>query len=123
MTHERLYVASKVKHAAMWRDLRKHGALIISSWIDEAGEGETADYGELAQRCLEEIRLKTDRLILFCEPGDLLKGALIEVGAALACGVPVACVGTNESLSRVFRAHPLWREYRTVEEALCGGDE
>jgi nucleoside 2-deoxyribosyltransferase len=83
----RVYVASKVKHAEMWRLLRVRMG-IVSTWIDEAGEGQTENYTELAQRCLREVQ-DSDAVVLFCEPREVLKGALLEVGAALAYGIPV----------------------------------
>lgn len=45
-----VYFASKVKHAHRWLALRAAGVKTASSWIDEAGEGETADYAELSER-------------------------------------------------------------------------
>ena len=111
----RVYVASKVMRAPMWRLLRRH-MNIVSSWIDEAGEGQTADYSELAARCLSEIK-SAAAFVLYCEPPDLLKGALLEAGAALAFGVPVYCVGDCPSISRVFRRHPLWTTCLCLHEA------
>jgi hypothetical protein len=110
-----IYVASKTKHAEMWRLLRTN-MHIESTWIDEAGEGETDDYSELAARCLREVQ-SSSALVLYCQPGDVLKGALIEVGAALAFGIPVYCVGTCESLSRVFSRHPLWHKSGSLHDA------
>lgn len=115
--HERVYVASKTTHAHKWRALRNAGHPISSSWIDEAGEGESGDYAELSERCLQEVR-EASILVLYCEQGEVLKGAIIEAGAALMAGIPVRQVGNCASLSRVFCKHPLWREYRSVEEAL-----
>lgn len=116
-----IYVASKVKHAAMWKAVRQYllpkNHAITSTWIDEAGEGETASYTELATRCISEIAA-SDVLILYCEPGELLKGALIEVGAALALGKKVAVVGDCESLSRVFKSHGLWSEHESILDIL-----
>lgn len=112
-----IYFASKVKHADRWRALRAAGVCASSSWIDEAGEGETADYAELSERCLREIGLSV-AMVLYCEPGEILKGALLEAGAALMAGTPVYLVGECESLSRVFRKHPLWRECASVELAI-----
>lgn len=114
---EKIYVASKVKHALFWRTLRSAGFPIISTWIDEAGEGESADYGELAARCIDEV-LSSTRVVLYCEDGDILKGALIEVGAALAAGKPVYCVGHCDSVSRVFREHPRWTNVKSVHDAF-----
>lgn len=122
-----IYVASKTRHAEMWRLLRLH-MKINSTWIDEAGVGQTASYSELSERCLWEIR-NSSALVLYCEPGEILKGAIIEAGAALALGIPVYCVGECVSLSRVFRAHPLWTDSENLNAAceaikkLIGGGE
>lgn len=113
----KLYIASKTKHAAKWRKLRGKGHNIISTWIDEAGPGESKDLRDLAQRCVDEAK-SADRLILFGKPEDILKGALIEVGAALAFGVPVFAVGYSPSFESALRNHPLWKECLSVEEAL-----
>ena len=112
-----VYFASKVKHAHRWLALRAAGVKTASSWIDEAGEGETADYAELSKRCLEEIA-GAGRLVLYCEPDEILKGAILEAGAALMAGVPVFAVGECASLSRVFRQHRLWHECPSVEDAI-----
>lgn len=84
-----IYVASRVKHADLWRDWRAKGAPILSTWIDEAGEGETADMGELWHRILLEV-MECTSLVFYAEPDDFPhKGALVEVGMALALGKPV----------------------------------
>lgn len=94
---EGIYVASRAsvpERAAMWRDLRdNHGWNITASWIDEAGEGETADFTELWTRIHAEIT-RSDKLVLYARTEDFpLKGALIEVGIALGVGLPiVACL-------------------------------
>lgn len=84
-----VYGASRVKHAHMWKTLRHNGHAINSSWIDEAGEGETGDFSELWERIRSEIA-HSALLVLYVEPDDFpLKGALIECGMAMALGVPV----------------------------------
>jgi hypothetical protein len=112
-----IYVASKTKHAAIWRDLRSKGVPINSTWIDEAGQGESEDLSDLAARCVSEASM-AGALVLYSESDDVLKGALIEVGAALASGVPVFSVGNSVSLSTVLRCHPLWQECRSLEDAM-----
>lgn len=114
----RIYTASKVKHAAVWRKLRDGGVPINSTWIDEAGEGDSSDLVDLASRCINEAR-SASAIVLYCEPGELLKGALFEAGAALAAGVPVFCVGTCDSLSKTFNRHPLWHTAESVEVAIA----
>lgn len=114
----RLYTASKTTHAHLWQALRSSGVPITATWIDEAGEGQTASYAELADRCIREVA-QADAVLLYCAPGEILKGALIEVGAALALGKPVLCVGDCPSLSRVFKAHPLWSSHPSIKSALA----
>lgn len=50
------------------------------------------DFGDLWARVLKEIA-GADALVSYVEPGETLKGSLVEVGAALAIGVPVFWVG------------------------------
>ena len=113
----KIYIASKTKHAAKWRNLRSQGFNIISTWIDEAGAGESKDLSDLAIRCVNEAKT-ADRLILYCEDSDILKGALIEVGAALAAGVRCFVVGYSPSLETALNRHPLWIWTATLKDAL-----
>lgn len=124
------YVASRAsipERSAMWRALRAQGANIVSTWIDEAGAGESAYPTELWTRIEREIKA-ADRLILFVAPEDFpLKGALIEVGMALSLGKPVIVVAPDVQLEpRSMRplgswaAHPLVSFKLSVEAALLG---
>ena len=95
-TPDGIYVASRASipaRAAMWREFRKEGVRINSTWIDEDGPGETDDFSQLWARIVQEIAASR-ALVLYAEPGDFpLKGALVEVGMALALGKPViACL-------------------------------
>lgn len=123
-----IYIASRAslpERAAKWRALRAAGVPIISSWIDEDGEGATGDFCELWARIGREVTCAS-ALILYAEPDDFpLKGALIEVGMALASGVPVIAVLPGVELEpRSMRpvgswlAHPLVSRASTVEEAI-----
>lgn len=113
-----IYTASRTVHAPRWLALRDRGVRINATWIDEAGEGQSVDFSALAVRSLSEAS-SADILLLYCEGGERLKGALVEVGAALAAGKEVRCVGDCPSISRVFRAHPRWRDFPSVEAALA----
>jgi hypothetical protein len=90
-----IYVASRAsvpRRAAMWRALRSEGWPIISSWIDEAGPGQTADQGEQWARITAEVTGAAG-LVLYAEPEDFpLKGAFVEVGMALGVGLSVVVV-------------------------------
>ena len=119
--NERIYISSKMYWAPEWRELRHAGWPIISTWIDEAGVGETASFSDLWNRCINEASSATG-LILVGMQGDTLKGALIEVGAALAANIPVAMVmiGGAEPPWGMYtaKAHPLViGQYSNVYEA------
>lgn len=117
------YIASKTKHAARWRALRDvghgmpfpYGVPIVSTWIDEAGEGESTDLSDLWKRCIAEAS-SAAACVVYVEPGETLKGALVEVGAALASGREVRWVGTP--VSQTLMSHPMVKRFETVEEAL-----
>jgi hypothetical protein len=124
----KFYVASHAslpERPAMWRDLRDRGVKITSSWIDEAGEGETVCMTDLWQRIIYEVG-ESDALILYVEAGDFpLKGALIEVGAALGMGKRVMVVAPGVALERPsmrplgsWAAHGLVTLHPSIRHAL-----
>jgi hypothetical protein len=86
------YVASRAsipERGQMWRRFRSQGMRISATWIDEDGRGGTADFAELWQRLEKEIKSST-ALLFYVESDDFpLKGALVEVGMAIAMGKPV----------------------------------
>lgn len=99
-----IYTASKTVHAPLWKQWRREGLPVISTWIDEAGVGETADFADLWTRCISETA-KAEILVCYREEGEVLKGAFIEIGAALQSGTRVICVGDFSGMS--FLHHPL----------------
>jgi hypothetical protein len=125
-----IYVASRTRYADLWKTLRLAGAPIISSWIDasvrsliDAEEEQhpgnvlsAEEYKLLWEWCIKEVKC-ADVLILFYHPSDqYVKGALVEVGAALACDIPVLYVGPFNHFS--FTHHPLVHYFQTLEEAM-----
>lgn len=106
------YVASRAsipERPAMWKRWREQGLLITSTWIDEAGEGETGDFCELWLRIAREITI-SEGLILYVKKEDFpLKGALVECGIALGMGKPVAIILDGVSLEgRTMRPLGSW---------------
>ena len=87
-----IYMASKAVHGPRWRKLRDAGWPIISTWIDEAEPGRTTDWAGLWDRCASEPA-RAAVTVLYAEEGEMLKGALAEVGAALSHGRRVIVVG------------------------------
>lgn len=116
---DNIYIASRAslpERSAMWRAFRNNeGVNLTSSWIDEAGEGQTASFAELWDRILLEIA-GSDRLVLYAEPADFpLKGALIEVGIALGLRKPVTvCLPGVKLDGRTHRPIGSWIECRSV---------
>jgi hypothetical protein len=120
MKHGGFYVASRASVPArvdMWHGYRAGGVPIISSWIDEAGEGETGDFSELWERIASEIAASSG-LVLYAEREDFpLKGALVEVGIALALRKPVAVVLNFEPDGRTMKPIGSWIAHKQVIRA------
>ena len=116
MERRGIYIASKTKHADRWRFMRdKVGEPIISTWIDEAGEGESADLHDLWDRCITEAS-NCALLIVYREKDDVLKGAWVELGCALTNNVPVFAVGLEEYTIAKYRGI---RHFQTMKEAMA----
>lgn len=89
----KIYIASKTKHAPKWQILRDAGVNIISTWIDESEVGQSPNLADLCSRCISES-ISCDAMIVYAEDGDYLKGAFIEMGAALSVpNKPIYLVG------------------------------
>lgn len=114
MAHAHIYVASKTVHAPMWRRLRARGAPVCSSWIDEALPGETIDWPLLWARCKSEIAM-CDGLVAYAEHGEILKGAFLEMGMALALNKPVVWVGPQDL--NLLKQDGIWFA-NSIEDAL-----
>jgi hypothetical protein len=56
-------------------------------------------------------------VLLYAEPGETMKGALVEVGAALSAGVPVVVVGDPPG---TWGYHPLIIRVGDLDKALIG---
>lgn len=110
-----LYCASKTKHAWRWRQLRSSGVQVISTWIDEAEAGQTSDFADLWIRCVKEAA-EADWLLVYREPEEILKGAFIEVGAALVARTAVIAVGCDEFS---WTKHPMVLIKPDLESALA----
>lgn len=93
----KIYIASKARHRPRWRDLRDNrGYDIISHWIDtpdEYSDDPTGlDYDKLWRTCIQDVK-DCDTLVLYVETDEHLKGALVELGIALALGKDIIVTG------------------------------
>lgn len=108
-TKHGVYFASKAQHGPRWQALRSGGLPVCSTWIDESGEGETSDWADLWLGNVTEAS-SARVIIAYNEPGERMKGALVEIGAALACETRVLWVGSTrdpESKDYTVISHPL----------------
>lgn len=128
-TGKGFYLASRAsipERSAQWRHLRdEKGWNIISTWIDEAGAGETACFGELWSRIKGEIS-GASCLLLYVEPDDFpLKGALVEVGLAMGEGIPIYVAAPGITLEGLtmrplgsWVIHPTVTVFQSLDDAL-----
>lgn len=105
----RIYTASKLQHAAFWRDMQKHWhwAFFHARWLrhNEIGTPDTPEHAvHFWQEDEEDVR-NADLVIVYAVPGDHLRGALVEAGIALANGVPVMVVGEHSDYG-TWQYHP-----------------
>lgn len=114
---QRIYTASKTKHAHLWTELRAQGYNVISTWIDEAGAGQTKDMSDLCRRCIEEC-MSCDAMLVYSEEGDYLKGAFIEMGVALAANKPIVLVGPVLPSGSAFTHASKIYKAETIQQAL-----
>jgi len=88
-----IYVASKAKHGQMWLDLKeKYQLPIKASWLNVYKEGMIEDYAAHWMTCISEVS-SSRAVMLYHKQGEVQKGALVEVGAAILAGVPVFVFG------------------------------
>lgn len=92
----RVYPSSKVKHAPMWRELHRDAPHVFlnARWIKRAEhESDLKENGfkDLWNECQDDIE-SADAVLVYAEDGDVLKGALVEVGMALANGIRVIII-------------------------------
>ena len=88
-----IYIASKTVHAPRWRALRGQGLRIVSSWIDAPPVVPDEKMPALWTRCVREASTADVTLVYREHHREVLKGALVEMGAALGAGKPVLWVG------------------------------
>lgn len=110
----RIYIASKACHRPLWREFREAGHNIISRWIDVpdkySEDPEGLDFTQLWQWCVEDV-ISCDALVCHVEPGEVLKGAILEVGVALAHNKRVILLGPR----REYLNNGTWINHPGIE--------
>jgi nucleoside 2-deoxyribosyltransferase len=113
----RFYVAAKIWHAPKFRQLRDElGFPVNARWIDLESDNPIVMYQKdiLWQMCLEDVT-QSDFLLLYCgDESEEQRGALVEIGMALAAGKPIYAIGHCKSIRPnsisdvAFTHHRLW---------------
>lgn len=116
----RVYTASKLTTAALWRDLEKQWPHVLfhARWLKHNLIG-TPDLPEFAPRFWkeDEIDVKTaDAVLIYAKEGEHLRGALVEAGMAIAFGVPVIVVGNHPDYG-TWQHHECVTQCSTLDEA------
>ena len=96
----RVYAASKMRHAEKMMKLRQDYPDIhfTARWPITAGLGSEANRPVYQWMSESEIDLlNSDCMLVYAEPGEVLKTALVQVGIAYAKRIPIFVVGEHES--------------------------
>ena len=113
----RFYTAGKIWWAPRFRQLRDElGFPVNARWIDLEPDNPIVMYRKdrLWQMCLEDVT-QSDFLLLYCgDENEEQRGALVEIGMALAAGKPIYAIGHCKSIRPnsisdvAFTHHRLW---------------
>jgi hypothetical protein len=113
----RFYTAGKIWWAPRFRQLRDElGFPVNARWIDLESDNPIVMYRKdlLWQMCLEDVT-QSDFLLLYCgDESEEQRGALVEIGMALAAGKPIYAIGHCKSIRPnsisdvAFTHHRLW---------------
>lgn len=117
----RVYTASKLRHAPMWRELcaSTEHVQFHARWLKHLALG-TPDTPERAVEfwMQDEQDVKdADAVLVMADGNDHLRGALVEAGMAIAYGVPVVVVGKHADYG-TWQYHPGVTRADDMEHAL-----
>lgn len=92
----RVYLASKLRHAPMWRDWKDILPInVVSTWHDieklDENDHEACRINWHANRA--QLLWRAEHLIVYAEPEDHLNGTLVEIGLAASRPIPVYLTG------------------------------
>lgn len=122
----RIYGASKLHHAPLWLDLRSRDDWPFewtARWpVPHVGKiPDEAEFAQLFWQCDEIDVRRADVVMVYAEPGDNLRGALVEAGMGIAFGKAVLVVGENPNYG-TWQYHPSVHQARNLDAArliLC----
>lgn len=115
----KVYTASKLKHADLWKGLRLtwHDIDWTARWPDLVGGVEDNDSfaREFWRHDIQDV-MRSDCVLVYAEAGEHLRGALIEAGAGIALGKHVIVVGEHPDYG-TWQHHPMVSIAKDLTEA------
>lgn len=117
----KVYCASKLHHAELWKRLYDEWndvMEIVARWpfAHVNTVPDTAHYAKIFWQQDHEDVVKADVVLIYAEPDDKLRGALVEAGMAIALGKQVIVVGEHPDYG-TWQYHPLVNRVPDIESA------
>ena len=100
---------------AVVAELVRNGFGVIHDWTEE-GSSETIDRSACA---MEDIWAATHCDAVLMMWSDDMRGAWVEMGAALAKGIPVIVVGVEKREFCIFMEHPAVIHFPSLADAIA----
>lgn len=117
----RVYTASKLHKAKEWLRLCEENDHFIfhARWLKHIrlGTPDTAEHARSFWMQDEQDIRDADAVLVWGDEGDRLRGALVEAGIAIACGVPVIVIGEHPDYG-TWKHHPGVDFAPNIEAAL-----
>jgi nucleoside 2-deoxyribosyltransferase len=117
----RVYFASKLRHGGRWRTLcaSAHQFVAYARWLKHTSIGTPDTPDNASTFWLEDQQdvKHADVVVVYAEPGEHLRGALVEAGMAIAYGKPVVVVGDHPDYG-TWQYHPLVHRVADFDEML-----
>lgn len=118
----RVYTASKLSKGQVWKQLCAENDHLIfhARWLKHItlGTPDTAEHASAFWQQDEQDVRDADAVLVWGDEGEHLRGALVEAGMALACGIPVIVVGDHPDYG-TWRYHPGVTIATDIEDALA----
>lgn len=122
MRQVRVYTASKLEHAELWKHARGKfpGVYFTARWPFYVGQvPDTAEHAEQFWQDDEEDIRRSDVVLVYAANSDeKLRGALVEAGMGLALSKLVIVVGKHPDYS-TWQFHPQVEHADSIEAALA----
>lgn len=116
----RVYTASKLTTASLWRELSKKWPHVLfhARWLkhNEIGTPDLQEYaGRFWMEDQQDVKC-ADAVLVYAKEGEHLRGALVEAGMAIAFTIPVIVVGEHPDYG-TWQHHPCVERAKDLEEA------